>query len=65
MTNEWIPVTQQLPDSDTTVMTFEPDSAEPIWPGYHDGEHWKDVMGDGRINVTHWAPFPEPPATRG
>lgn len=61
MTNRWIPVTEGLPDADTTVMTFEPDSIEPIWPGYYDGEQWKDVMGDGRIHVTHWMPLPDPP----
>lgn len=59
--NEWIPVTQGLPDSEITVMTFEPDSVEPIWPGYHDGTEWQDIYGAGRLNVTHWMPFPDPP----
>lgn len=59
--SEWIAVTKSLPDSDTTVMTFEPDSCEPVWLGYYDGEQWKDIMGDARINTTHWMPFPDPP----
>jgi hypothetical protein len=59
--NKWIACTEGMPDTDTTVMTFEPGSCEPIWPGYHDGEQWCDVMGDGKINVTHWMAFPDPP----
>ena len=58
---KWIKCCDQLPDSDTTVMTFEPDSCEPIWPGYHDGEKWQDISGGGDINPTHWMAFPEPP----
>jgi hypothetical protein len=42
-------------------MTFEPESVEPIWPGYHDGEKWMDISGGSLRNVTHWMPFPEPP----
>lgn len=30
---KWIFCKDQLPDSDTTVMTWVPDSNEPIWPG--------------------------------
>ena len=63
----WIPCAEQLPDSDTTVMTFAPDSNEPVWPAYHDGDQWVDMMG-GPITdaaITHWMEFPEPPDTEG
>lgn len=60
MTN-WIPCTEQLPDSDQTVMTYSPDRSEPVWPGYHDGEEWLDLTGWSMKGVTHWVPFPEPP----
>lgn len=61
--NQWIPCTQGLPDSETTVMTFAPDSNEPIWPGYHDGDSWFDVAGQpiDDAAITHWMEFPEPP----
>ena len=59
----WIPCEEGLPDSDTNVMTFSPDSNEPVWPGYHDGEIWWDITGLAlpARGVTHWMPFPEPP----
>ncbi len=42
-------------------MTYEPESVEPIWPGYHDGEQWLDLSGFPLTGVTHWIDFPEPP----
>ena len=60
----WTEVTDSLPDSDMTVMTYEPDSCEPIWPGWHDGEQWHDING-GQIKPTHWMAFPEPPNSGG
>ena len=62
MTN-WTPCTEQLPDSDQTVITFDPNSNEPVWPGYHDGEQWWCISGLAlpAPSVTHWMPFPEPP----
>lgn len=61
--NPWILCTDALPDTDTTVMTFTPESSEPIWPAYHDGDRWIDVGGcpiDDAV-ITHWMDFPEPP----
>jgi len=60
----WIPCTDQLPDSDQTVITFDPNSNEPVWPGYHDGEQWWCITGLAlpALRVTHWMPLPEPPA---
>jgi hypothetical protein len=60
----WIPCAEELPDSDQSVMTYAPDSSEPVWPGYHDGERWMDLNGiPMQLPVTHWRDFPEPPAT--
>ena len=60
---KWIPVTESLPDSDTTVMTFVAESNEPIWPGYHDGYFWYGLNGEivNDETITHWMAFPEPP----
>lgn len=58
---KWIAVTDFLPDTDTTVMTYEEESIEPIWPGYFDGEQWMDIAGGKLMAVTHWMAFPDPP----
>ncbi|WP_194720784.1 DUF551 domain-containing protein [Noviherbaspirillum malthae] len=56
----WTMVSERMPDSDMTVMLFDPTSDEPVWPGYHDGEAWK--FADGMpANPTHWAEMPEGP----
>lgn len=59
----WVPASEALPDSDITVMTYAPESNEPIWPAYHDGEQWFDLMGAPIDNerITHWMEFPDPP----
>lgn len=33
-------ITDQLPDSDMTVLMKLSDAEFPIWPGFHDGERW-------------------------
>lgn len=39
--------TDQLPDSDLTVLIRFSDTAEfPIWPGFHDGEQWCSASAD-------------------
>jgi len=57
---EWLSVDAEMPEFDLTVMVHHPDSDEPVWLGYHDGEDWRDVNGD-IIQVSHWADMPEPP----
>ena len=59
----WNACSDGLPDSDMTVMTYSPDSDEPIWPAYHDGERWFDPTGNEIDDalITHWMMFPEPP----
>lgn len=60
--NGWIPIAEALPDDDLTVIVATPDSDEPVWIGYHDGEGWHfaDSMP---AHVTHWRQLPEPPAS--
>jgi len=60
----WIPITQSLPDSDQTVIVYCPESNEPIWLGYLDGDAWRDIDAmpiAHQAPVTHWMPLPEPP----
>lgn len=35
-------ITDQLPDSEMTVLMRKQDEEFPIWPGFHDGENWCD-----------------------
>ncbi|KRB73480.1 Lar family restriction alleviation protein [Noviherbaspirillum sp. Root189] len=57
----WTKVADRLPDSDTTVMLFDPNANEPVWPGYLDGDMWR--YADGMpAQPTHWADLPEGPA---
>lgn len=60
----WISCNEQMHDDDTTVMTYAPESNEPVWPACHDGEQWMDLMGAPITDatITHWMSFPEPPS---
>ncbi len=55
---QWIDADRALPDSDTTVLISTPDSSEPVWLGFHDGECWRNVEGFP-IAVTGWAEMPD------
>lgn len=57
----WIPCTDLLPDSDTTVLVHDPNADEPVWFGWHDGETWRQSDAQ-RITPTHWQHLPDPPA---
>lgn len=60
----WIPVVEEVPDSDTTVLLFDAKASEPVWPGYYDDgvEDWFYVSsGSVKAAPTHWANFPEGP----
>lgn len=61
--SNWKPVTEELPDSDLTVLVHHPEEDEPVGTGHHDGDRWRssDLT---RISVTHWMPMPEPPAAQ-
>ena len=56
----WVSVQERLPDDDTTVLVYGPNSSEPVWFGYYDGHDWSGVSGESDT-VTHWAPMPEGP----
>ncbi len=62
-TINWIPVDQQLPDDETTVMTCHQTLNEPVWLGYFLQENWYSTTGDylGKNAVTHWAEMPAGP----
>ena len=53
----------QLPDDDTIVMIYMPDSeGEPVWLGYLDDGQWRFVDRQATPTVTHWAHIPKGPA---
>ena len=64
---EWIPVTERLPEVDQPVMIFAfgKSVGEGVYRG-HDGFHhvWKMYTSSGTYwddEVTHWQPLPQPP----
>lgn len=57
----WKPVAEGLPDSDMTVLAYCPESSEPVWLRFYDGEAWRDSDGFYAPSVTHWAELPECP----
>ena len=40
---QWKLCGHQLPDSDVTVLVFCPESVEPVWLGFYDGEDWRSI----------------------
>lgn len=58
----WHQLPGRMPDSDTTVMLFNKNASDPVWPGYHDGESWRYVDGMP-ASPTHWMEFPKGPET--
>lgn len=65
--NQWIPVTERLPETNATVGIFT--KSRSIYLGVYTVRHgtWREegfIVAPGfmRIsNVTHWMPMPEPP----
>lgn len=56
---KWIPVDQQLPDDEMTVMVCHPTLNEPVWFGYHEESNWYTPDGCWlETAVTHWAEMP-------
>jgi hypothetical protein len=55
----WHPVATP-PDSDTTVLLFDPAASEPVWLGYLDGDDWRFVDGMPAA-PTHWTDIPKGP----
>jgi hypothetical protein len=64
-TNElinWIPVKDQLPDDETTVMIYSAKHDEPVWFGFYEANAW--FLPDGMpllAKPTHWADMPAGP----
>ncbi len=56
-TLNWIPVTERLPDAETTVIVWT--KAGEWWSAWYDDDAWKDAAnGDtmaGDNAPTHWA----------
>ena len=59
----WIAESVEKPDANLTVLIHCPEGSEPVWPGYWDGEHWREITWGEIIKdaVTHWCNMPEPP----
>jgi hypothetical protein len=58
----WTSVAVQLPDDDITVLLALTDGE--VWPGYREGEIWRDTNGYPieTSRVAHWMHMPAPPA---
>jgi hypothetical protein len=55
----WTPVTEGLPDADTTVLlSLDGEHDEPTWIGFHDGNRWLDISGMPIQGVIGWADMP-------
>ncbi|HWB61772.1 MAG TPA: DUF551 domain-containing protein [Chthoniobacteraceae bacterium] len=59
---QWKYCEHQMPDTDATVLVYCPESVEPVWLGFYDGEDWRSIDSI-RLpeEVTHWMEPPEPP----
>lgn len=57
---EWHRADEALPDSDTTVLVIVGGDVE-SWPGYLDGDEWRNAEGFPLENVVFWAHMPEGP----
>ena len=61
--DQWIPVTERMPDDETEVLTF---GEADVVPGFvittDDGPLWYDYGGTPMdYQPTHWSHYPEPP----
>ena len=57
---EWFRADEALPDSDTTVLIIQGGEVD-CWPGYLDGEQWRNADGFPLPDVLFWAHMPEGP----
>lgn len=60
--DKWIPVSERLPENDTTVLVYRPSMTKQVrisyyFNGFHEGQF--DIHGNEVI--THWMPLPEVP----
>jgi len=64
--NKGIACAEEMPDACLMVLTYSPESCEPVWPASFDGETWVDDYGMPLAPpVTHWMNFPDPPEVVG
>lgn len=56
----WVPVSDELPDDEITVLVNHPTLNEPVWLGYYEQGHWYTPNGEALPDgsVTHWADMP-------
>ncbi len=56
----WRDALRDTPDVDITVMVeiSDEDASEPVWPGWWDGEVWRDALGM-EVQVVRWAEMPQ------
>lgn len=58
----WIPVSERLPENDTTVLVYRPSMTKQVRTSYYfNGFHEWQFDIHGNEVITHWMPFPEPP----
>lgn len=62
----WIPVSERLPEDETTVLVSHTNVGRHVWFGKWDGEVWRrsdNLSDDDKLHttVTHWQPLPAPP----
>lgn len=56
----WIPIADQLPDADLTVLiALDEEHDEPTWFAFYEGDRWLDISGLPLRGVTHWAEMPK------
>ena len=62
-TIHWVPVTERVPDDDTTVLVYVPDHDEPVWLGWLADGEWRLIdatpLEDGEVQA--WAEMPGGP----
>ena len=66
----WIPVTERLPEREKDVLVYDVDNDEMhVWAFFcdADGDGWVDAAGDMRpwLDATHWMPLPKTPEDGG
>ena len=55
---QWIPVTERLPEKNTSVIAATDTGI--VFQCLYAYDSW-DLWEDNEVNITHWMPLPEPP----
>ncbi|WP_153117402.1 hypothetical protein [Rhodocyclus tenuis] len=59
----WHTGPDDLPDADETVLTANDDPGD-VWPGYFDGEQWRNADGFPIDPPKAWSAMPSGPGAR-